>query len=674
MRLIGTDPGSIGVTSTASVSWLVPAAGWWTGPRARDDRGSDSRGMPVSVVRSSLRDMTIRPRREEAVLAMAGLGWVTAWLWGQPVTTVVVVAVASASGLLVSRRCPRAAAWLVLSSCVLVAASGVPSDNPATLLPATVVVYGLGRWAGGFAAGCGLVVFVGAIGWADALAPPTMVFGAILYACFWGFGRLVAVKSARAVAARQRASKVGGQDPRVIADAVVAEERTRLANDIVQVVGDAVAEMVADASLAERDLDPVVIERIRLQGTTAVTELRRMLGLLRQSPGQPNQGPGPPTDRRWPWVPYVLTAVMVILAVPDQLIGGASAPLAVLVLLVATPLVLLLRNSQLMVGLLLATGAIGLVATVHPTHLGLVTVAVIVLLSWSTGTDGRGSSWLCWLLLLAVSTGATLLAEPDNAALQVVLTVLPAWAGHAWSESDREQRAAQQATTQAQSTLDRAVAEAVRQERLRVARDLHDVTSHALGVMVLQAGAANAQRETDPARARASLAIVADAGTRALADLGRLVGLIDAGVLGAVAEGEPVELADRLAALADRIRQTGTQVTLRVGGPPDDPRTAQVCYRVVQEALTNAVRHAPGSDVEVLVEGFDTHCEVSVINDGGRSTEVGAGGFGLIGAAERVLALDGEFRAGPEPAGGWAVRASIPARARVGNSAAGAGS
>lgn len=590
----------------------------------------------MSAARSSLRAMTVRPTREEAVLALVGLGWVAVWLWPQPLAAVL-VAVGCGLGLAMSRRRPELAAGVVLGAGVLTAVLGVSSENPATLFPAAVVVYGLGRWSGRWAAILGLFGFLAPLARADPPSlPATLVFGAVLYGCFWGFGRVVAAKSARAEAARQRAARVGGQDPRTVAAAVVAEERARLASDIAHVVGESVGSMVSDAELAGRELDPVVIERIRLRGTTAVTELRRMLGLLRQ----PHEPVAPEASRRRPrpWTSYALPGALVLTA-----------------------------------------GAIGLITLVQPTPFSVLTAPVIVLLSWLSGVDGRRVTWLSWLLLAAVSTVVALLLEPDNAAMQLVMIVLPTWAGHAWSDSNRAQRSAQQATTRAQSELDRAVAEAVREERLRVARDLHDVTSHALGVMVLQAGAANAQRLADPTRARVSLALVAEVGSRALGDLDRLVGLIDAGVLGAVAANEPVELSERLTALADRIRRTGTRIALKVQRSPNDPETVQVVYRVVQEALTNAVRYAPGSAVDVLVEGTDTGCRISVVDDGRRladqvvvPTERHGTGFGLVGAAERVGALGGEFTAGPEPAGGWAVRAWIPARAEAAQEQAGA--
>lgn len=600
--------------------------------------------------------MSARPTSEEVVLALAGLAWELAWLWDRPLAAALVGA-ASATGLAISRRHPRPAAALVLVGCLLTSALGVPSENPATLFPLAVAVYGLGRWTGPWAGIIGLAVFEASLVWAGE-GLPTLIFACFMYGLFWGFGRLVAAKSARATTARQRAEQVGAQDPRTVAEAVVAEERARLAADIVRVVGAAVEAMVTDACAAQADLDPAAIERIRVRGASAVAELRRMLGLLRQQPE--GLAPVPPTRRPRRWLPVAVTAIVMLLGVVE-LVCEPLPPMAVLVLLGLLPLVLLLRNGRLLTALLLVAGVLGVVGLIDPAPVSPGVMLALAMLSWSTGVDGRRAVWVAWLAATGISAVVATLGDPGNAAIQVVLMVLPAGVGHAWSERDREQRSAQAATTQAQSLLDQAVTDAVRAERLRVARELHDVTSHALGVMVLQAGAAAAQRLDDPARARTSLAVIGATGGRALADLDQLVTLIDDGALGTVTREEPAELADRLAALADRIRSAGVDVHLRIETPPADPEVGQVCYRVVQEALTNAIRHAPGSTATVLLDGHDG-CRLSVIDDGGRgpSGEAGGTGFGLLGIAERVATLGGQLTAAPEGVG-WAVRAKIPA-------------
>lgn len=612
--------------------------------------------------------MTTMPSREEVVLALASFGWVVWWLWPQPVA-VAIVGVSTATGMLVTRRRPRLAAALVLGAGALAALLGVPSENPATLLPCAIVAYGLGRRAGIGAGLLGLLGFVVPPTWSDGGSGATLVFGVFLYGVFWGFGRLVAAKTARAEGARAIADLVGAQDPQRVAEIVVAEERSRLAADIVAVVGDCVRAMVADAEAAEGSLAPERIERIRVRGATGVTELRRMLGLLREDPvaDPPTRrlADVPNAARRVPVVGLATAAALLVLTGGELAAMAPQPPTAALVLVALLPLTVVLRGRRAVGSALVATAALCLVGLIQPVPLGLGPGLVLMLLSWSAAVDGRRTTLTAWAVLAAVALAVEGMASPDNVAMLAVLMASAAWAGHAWTESARSERSARETADAAQSVVAVAVAAALRAERLRIARDLHDVTSHALGVMVLQAGAAAAQRDRDPSRARACLAVIRQTGLHALTDLDRLVGLIDAGALGLAdpARDEPTALADRLESLAERIRQTGTGVTLRIGQLPSEDQTTQVCHRVVQEALTNAIRHAPGSRVVVEVDSCGSGWRICVRDDGGPGPSRPGGGdagFGLVGAAERVRGLDGEFEAGPGAAGGWVVLATIP--------------
>lgn len=625
--------------------------------------------------------MTTRPVREELVLAAAGLGWVIGWLWPQPWVACAVGA-GTAAGLVFSRRRPRLAAGLVLGSAALAAVLGVPGESPATLLPGAVVVYGLGRWAGPYAAVLGVVAFLVPPAWSDGPTLPTVVFGIFLYGLCWGFGQLVAAKAARAVREQAVAVRAQAQDPQQVAAAVVAEERTRLAGDITAVVGACVGEMTTAAELARADLSPARIERIRQCGTTGVTELRRLLGLLRDRPSRTE--PADPVDPsgqrlRISVAELITIAVLVGITVLGLVAAQPRPSTAVLVVLTALPLVLAWRRRHLVAALLVAAGALALVGLLQPVPLGAGPPLVLMLLSWSAAVDGRRSAWGSWLAMVAVAIVVDARAEPENVAMLAVLVTLAAWAGHAWTDCDRSERAAHDAAAAARSVVDAAVVDAVRAERLRIARDLHDVTSHAVGVMVMHAGAAAAQRERDPERARTSLGIVVQTGLHAAVDLDRLTGLIDGGALGVTGDGlRPAagsELADRLRALTDRVRGAGLDLSLRLD-PADlsapvrvgalaeaDGSVDTVVYRVVQESVTNALRHAPGSRVDVEVRAEPAHWQVRVADDGGsgRAAVPGAG-FGLVGVAERVRDLGGSFTAGPAPERGWSVTATIPYR------------
>jgi signal transduction histidine kinase len=209
----------------------------------------------------------------------------------------------------------------------------------------------------------------------------------------------------------------------------------------------------------------------------------------------------------------------------------------------------------------------------------------------------------------------------------------------------------------------------VQEERLRLARDLHDVVSSAVGVMVLQAGAALAQRDRDPERAARAVSEVLSAGTAALTELDALAGLLDAHADGgdrAVTDG----LHPSLQALAARLGAGGLDVRLHTCGElPQGAEDVTVAYRVVQEALTNAARHAPGSHVRVLLEATGPDLLVTVHDDGNPdgnhegtgATPPGAGaGFGLVGLTERVRARGGSVAAGPAPGGGFLLTARLP--------------
>ena len=209
-------------------------------------------------------------------------------------------------------------------------------------------------------------------------------------------------------------------------------------------------------------------------------------------------------------------------------------------------------------------------------------------------------------------------------------------------------------------------------ERGRLARELHDSVGHALTVTTLQAAAAARLLDADPAAARRALAAIEDTGRSAMADLDHVLGLLRADAP-ATPGGPPARPARTLAdldALLDDARRTGADVRRARDGaaPPDVPRAvSQEAYRVVQEAVTNALRHAPGAPVTVDVAADDGAVVVEVRNplDAARGPEPGPGPTrerrGLAGMRERAHLLRGEVTAGPTPDGGaWVVRARFP--------------
>lgn len=214
-----------------------------------------------------------------------------------------------------------------------------------------------------------------------------------------------------------------------------------------------------------------------------------------------------------------------------------------------------------------------------------------------------------------------------------------------------------------------AIAEAVVQERTRIARELHDIVAHAVSVMVVQAGAAEQVVDDDPARVRRSLRAIRTTGADALGEMRRLVGMLRE-------EGEVPLLAPQpglsgLQALVDEARTTGLPIRLTVTGDDRDlPAGVDLAaYRIVQESLTNARRHAGGAtDVGVAVRIGPDQLEIEVSDDGTAQPRTSGSRHGLVGMRERVALYDGTLETGPLPGRGFRVRAVLPlARSSVGS-------
>jgi signal transduction histidine kinase len=203
---------------------------------------------------------------------------------------------------------------------------------------------------------------------------------------------------------------------------------------------------------------------------------------------------------------------------------------------------------------------------------------------------------------------------------------------------------------------------AVALERGRIAREMHDVVAHSVSVVVVQAAAAERLVETDPERARQAMRDVASTGRQALTEMRRLLGVLresnasdDLGPQPGVAD---------LRALAATVEDAGMQVELSVQGDerPLPASAGLSVYRIVQEALTNSLRHAGPARARVILRYLPDALEVRVSDNGsgGGAQPAEHGGHGLIGMRERVALFGGELEAGPRPEGGYAVVARIP--------------
>jgi signal transduction histidine kinase len=198
-------------------------------------------------------------------------------------------------------------------------------------------------------------------------------------------------------------------------------------------------------------------------------------------------------------------------------------------------------------------------------------------------------------------------------------------------------------------------------ERQRIARELHDVVAHSVSVMVVQAGAARTLVGRNPERATEALLAVEASGRQALGELRHLLGLLTA------QEAEPALAPQpglqQLGELVEHVKLAGLPVELQVVGAPRTlpPGLDLAAYRIVQEALTNALKYAAGASTHVDVEFEEHELRLEVVDSGGLTADSANGaGRGLLGMQERVAMYGGDLEAGPRTEGGFAVRARLP--------------
>ena len=225
---------------------------------------------------------------------------------------------------------------------------------------------------------------------------------------------------------------------------------------------------------------------------------------------------------------------------------------------------------------------------------------------------------------------------------------------------------------------DREVALAAAQERTRIARELHDVVAHHVSLIAIQSDAAATLLPGQPVQAQKHVEIIGQAAREALAELRRLLGVlrVPAGSAGRQPpDTAPVPSVSQLSRVLERVRKAGIDVDLRVEGSPARlaPGVDLTVYRIVQEALTNTVRHSRAAQAAVTLRYEPGYVTVSVTDTGhgpgvaarprgtGSTLASPSGGFGLAGMAERVASCGGSLTVGPRQAGEFAVTARLPA-------------
>lgn len=356
-------------------------------------------------------------------------------------------------------------------------------------------------------------------------------------------------------------------------------------------------------------------------------------------------------------------AVLLALAGFTELtLRGWSLPREIAAVLLMTVPFIWRRRVPLTSAVLVAMGVAA--AGRPPTDLHLILAALpFAMYSLGAHASGRAAAVGMATSLIALSLSAVA-TSTEGAARDVVSITVVVGTAFALGRAMRRRELRLVASDERAAVLEREreadLRRAASEERARIARELHDVIAHGVTVMVVQAGAADQIMDRDPARARQALVDIQDTGRQALTDLRRLLGL--------VRDEDTMRLAPRpglqeLDALVGEMRTAGVPIEVEVRGTPRDlPAGIDLsAYRILQEALTNVLKHAGEARARVVVVYAPNAIELEVVDDGRAPTH--GYGHGLVGMRERVLLYGGTLEAGPARDGGYRVRARLPSEA-----------
>jgi signal transduction histidine kinase len=560
----------------------------------------------------------------------------------------------------------------------------------------------------------GVVTAAAAVAWrhvggAEAIAE--LVFASVVATSLLLVCRRV-VHAVQATVAQHSAARALHRRP--AAEAVrhaVADERVRLAADIETVVRTSVRGMRAGAEQALQDDDPVEpLREVQRLGRAATAELRRLLGLLRDAhAGQPEPAPALVSPIGWR-TDLLLATGAVILAVVEHyvenvldgwLVPGTRSAVSVACTVAAAATLVLRRHAPAAGAALCGLAVLAAAAFGHPVTGGFWIVAVPGVLCYAAVRQLTWAGTCGAVTLLAALATAFAWRDPLNLTITAETMVIAGLAATLVALADRRRAADRTAAARRSAELSAATAQAVHAERLAVAREIHDVVSHAVGVMVMQAAAAELLLPSDRHRARTAMLVVRSVANDALSELDALVQVNPAGLLGGTAgpsvtsrsastgqaavpsatrtliagspaldaaggpTAAPAGVVDRhsadLAGLVERMRRAGLTVELdapeSLGGD-----TGATVYRIVQEALTNVLRHAPGAAVAVAVRRATDGAHIEVADDGPGPAGPPRHGYGLAGIAERVHRLGGTLHTGRGSDGnGFRIEVHLPA-------------
>ncbi|MFF7381147.1 sensor histidine kinase [Streptomyces massasporeus] len=347
-------------------------------------------------------------------------------------------------------------------------------------------------------------------------------------------------------------------------------------------------------------------------------------------------------------------------------------PLSLLLMTLGAAALVFRRRAPMAV--LAVTGTLSVIESVTGDPRAPVAMSAVIALYTVASTTDRPTTWRVGLLTMTVLTGAAMAAGPLPWYAQENLGIF-AWTGIGATAGDavRSRRAFVQAIREraerAERTREEEARRRVAEERLRIARDLHDVVAHHIALVNVQAGVAAHVMDKRPDQAKEALAHVREASRSALGELRATVGLLRQSG-DPEAPTEPAPGLDRLDELTGTFRSAGLHVEVaRADQGTTLPAAVDLAaYRIIQEALTNVQKHAgPQAKAEVSVVRVGPNIEITVLDDGSgeNETQDSGGGHGLLGMRERVGALRGTLTTGPRYGGGFRVHAILPLKNRT---------
>jgi signal transduction histidine kinase len=459
----------------------------------------------------------------------------------------------------------------------------------------------------------------------------------------------------------------------------VAEERRRIAEELHDAIAHAVSRMVVQAGGAEQVL-PMAPERARSAliavqdtGRDAINELRHTLHILRTddqpAPSPPVWGTAVPAAAEpawwtisWPWWADILLAVGIVCAVDAPVL--ANGPRLLIVAPVVAAVAIALRRRYPFAAMALAVSElVALVSGGYGERAESAFVAILVVLyTLAVHASPRRAGIAAAVAVGAVGTTLVAIGSPTDLIAVVLQFAAVAAAGLPERAARQQAERLQEIAARLARERDARARLAAIEERARIARELHDSVAHTVSVMVLQAGAAEQVLAVAPDKARAAARAVEVKGRDALGELHEVLGVLhddeDA------TPRAPQPSLTRLDTLIDHVTRAGLPVELHVHGQPAVlPIGVDVsAYRIIQEALTNTLKHAGPVRTTVMLDYAPDALTIEILDHGNgiRQQSTDSTGHGLIGMRERVALYHGNLQTGPRPDAGYAVRARLP--------------